>query len=157
MSIAALLFTIAAVLAIVAVRPDRHRHERQQPDGHRGIVTADDEVARSRVLLCGVVADDHPQAGARVQIGRERIVDQFPVRVLVPEGDAGDVQLAVACVADGNRGLDSAAGFDPTEQPEPVTLILPAGTSPLTKITCGPDGSLLEIVSVAVFAPRLVG
>jgi hypothetical protein len=80
MSIAALLFTI------VAVRPDRHRQKRQDLNGRRGIVTADDEVARSWVLLCGMVAYDYAQAGARVQIRRERIVDQFPVWVLVPEG-----------------------------------------------------------------------
>ena len=88
MSVAALL---AAVLAAAACPRDYFHFTHWLIR----IVARDDQFARMRLSLRGLVANDELQTGSGVQGGRKRIVDQAPMSTLVFEGHLGHVQVAV--------------------------------------------------------------
>jgi hypothetical protein len=77
-------------------------------DGVIRVVAMDDEFAALRVTA-GVILDNHSETTARMEFCRERVVDKFEVAALAAEGDPGDMQDAVADIADGESFLGNAA------------------------------------------------
>jgi hypothetical protein len=69
-------------------------------DRLHGIVADDEQIAGMRIPLRRFVTDHDVEARAAMKGGRERIMDEMPMAVLVLEGYLGDVQIAVAHVAD---------------------------------------------------------
>lgn len=67
------------------------------------VITGDYQVTGSGELLRGVIADDDAQARAGLQSRGEGVVDELPVRVVVPEGDVRHVQLAAPHLGPGGQ------------------------------------------------------
>jgi hypothetical protein len=109
------------------------------------VVTFDHQFACARALH-RVILNDYIEAGAGMQVFRERIVDQAEMLVVQPQRDAVHVQLAATNIADDDsRWLR----FTPPKTAEPVTASLPGGARPVTAIVAGLDGSSLVTVIIA--------
>jgi hypothetical protein len=113
--------TLFAVLAafLAPALPDRIRQRLNSLRWLIRIVARNDNLGATRNAFIRPVADDNAEAGTRMKCCREWIVDQSPVLRFFLEGNAADVQHALADIADGYGSLRRAAGDDPPEAQRP--------------------------------------
>jgi hypothetical protein len=113
-AVRAMVFLAAAFTAVVAIRlaaavPDCVRLHLDIPDGSDRIVAFDHQLANPSAALRGVVLNHDRETGPGAQFLGERIVQQPPVTALALEVNAGDVQRAIARIADGQSAIRATA------------------------------------------------
>jgi hypothetical protein len=146
-------FLAAAPFVALAAIPNRSGDYVDAAHGLMRVVTFDHQFACARALH-RVILNDYIEAGAGMQVFRERIVDQAEMLVVQPQRDAVHVQLAATNIADDDsRWLR----FTPPKTAEPVTASLPGGARPVTAIVAGLDGSSLVTVIIALAGPSAAG
>jgi hypothetical protein len=106
---AAVVVTWGAIGTILtAPLPDRvSKHLNTFRRRHR-IVALDHQLTRPWAFLAGAILNDDRKTRARMQCGREWIVEQLPPSAPAPEVHAGDTQRAVTGIAEGQGAVREA-------------------------------------------------
>src|SRR6266481_2683850 len=125
--VAASFAAILATFPAAADVPDRIGHNVESLHGCDRIVARDDQLASPRAFLRRLVPDQDAQAGARMQGRGEGVVDQLPVLARALEGDARDVQIAIAHIAYRDGALPEATGLHAADAGRSRDRELPGG------------------------------
>ena len=98
--VTASLLAIVAFLRATAFWPNRICHNLQHFNRGLRIIASDDQVARPWAFFGCPVSDYHTQARAGMNVGREGVIDELPMGILVSKGHARHVEFAVPYIAD---------------------------------------------------------